>query len=153
MLVVADNHVLLYVGWEGTMSYPSIGFLVPQAVGGHRGQKRHSWANRVGDAGLAVGMFLTRHFLAISSYAGVFSRRTRCKSRSADRDRAVDAVGGVRQVRAGSAASLALRTRWRAPPRCPRDPRRHHGDRRYEWSGPLYNLAPTAQLASSSSAR
>lgn len=58
LLVVADNYVLLYVGWEGVglASYLLIGFWYhkPSAA---TAAKKAFVMNRVGDAGLAVGMF------------------------------------------------------------------------------------------------
>lgn len=59
LLVVADNYVLLYVGWEGVglASYLLIGFWYhkPSAA---TAAKKAFVMNRVGDAGLALAMFL-----------------------------------------------------------------------------------------------
>lgn len=74
LLVVADNYVLLYVGWEGVglASYLLIGFWYhkPSAA---TAAKKAFVMNRVGDAGLAVGMFLTFSTFGTLSYAGVFA--------------------------------------------------------------------------------
>ncbi|MEE6134783.1 NADH-quinone oxidoreductase subunit L [Mycobacterium sp. 050128] len=74
LLVVADNYLVLYVGWEGVglASYLLIGFWYhkPSAA---TAAKKAFVMNRVGDAGLAVGMFLMFSTFGTLSYAGVFA--------------------------------------------------------------------------------
>jgi len=74
LLVVADNYVVLYVGWEGVglASYLLIGFWYhkPSAA---TAAKKAFVMNRVGDAGLALGMFLMFSTFGTLSYAGVFA--------------------------------------------------------------------------------
>lgn len=74
LLVVADNYVLLYVGWEGVglASYLLIGFWYhkPSAA---TAAKKAFVMNRVGDAGLALAMFLMFATFGTVSYAGVFA--------------------------------------------------------------------------------
>jgi NADH-quinone oxidoreductase subunit L len=74
LLVIADNYLLLYVGWEGVglASYLLIGFWYhkPSAA---TAAKKAFVMNRVGDAGLAVGMFLMFATFGTLSYAGVFA--------------------------------------------------------------------------------
>jgi NADH-quinone oxidoreductase subunit L len=74
LLVVADNYLVLYVGWEGVglASYLLIGFWYhkPSAA---TAAKKAFVMNRVGDAGLAVGMFLMFATFGTLSYAGVFA--------------------------------------------------------------------------------
>ncbi len=74
LLVIADNYLLLYVGWEGVglASYLLIGFWYhkPSAA---TAAKKAFVMNRVGDAGLAVGMFLMFSTFGTLSYAGVFA--------------------------------------------------------------------------------
>lgn len=74
LLVVADNYVVLYVGWEGVglASYLLIGFWYhkPSAAAA---AKKAFVMNRVGDAGLALGMFLMFSTFGTLSYAGVFA--------------------------------------------------------------------------------
>jgi NADH-quinone oxidoreductase subunit L len=74
LLVVADNYVLLYAGWEGVglASYLLIGFWYhkPSAA---TAAKKAFVMNRVGDAGLALGMFLMFSTFGTLSYAGVFA--------------------------------------------------------------------------------
>ena len=61
-LVMADNLVLLYLGWEGVglCSYLLIGFYYdkPSAVAA---AKKAFIVNRIGDLGFAIGIFLTYH--------------------------------------------------------------------------------------------
>ncbi|OBI81651.1 NADH-quinone oxidoreductase subunit L [Mycobacterium asiaticum] len=74
LLVVADNYVLLYVGWEGVglASYLLIGFWYhkPSAA---TAAKKAFVMNRVGDAGLALAMFLMFATFGTVSYSGVFA--------------------------------------------------------------------------------
>ncbi len=59
MLVLANNFVLLFVGWEGVglCSYLLIGFYFHKKSAGDAGKKAFL-VNRVGDAGFMLGMFL-----------------------------------------------------------------------------------------------
>ncbi len=74
LLVIADNYVVLYVGWEGVglASYLLIGFWYhkPSAA---TAAKKAFVMNRVGDAGLALGVFLMFSTFGTLSYAGVFA--------------------------------------------------------------------------------
>lgn len=72
LLVVADNYLVLYVGWEGVglASYLLIGFWYhkPSAA---TAAKKAFVMNRVGDAGLALAMFIMFGTFGTLSYAGV----------------------------------------------------------------------------------
>jgi NADH-quinone oxidoreductase subunit L len=59
MLVLANNYVLLFVGWEGVglCSYLLIGFYFHKKSAGDAGKKAFI-VNRVGDAGFVLGMLL-----------------------------------------------------------------------------------------------
>ena len=107
LLVIADNYLVLYVGWEGVglASYLLIGFWYhkPSAA---TAAKKAFVMNRVGDAGLAVGMFLMFSTFGTLSYAGVFAAAPARQPGRADRDGAAAAAGRVRQVRPGAAAGL-----------------------------------------------
>ena len=74
LLVVADNYLVLYVGWEGVglASYLLIGFWYHKPTAGAAAKKAFVM-NRVGDAGLALGMFLMFSTFGTLSYAGVFA--------------------------------------------------------------------------------
>jgi NADH-quinone oxidoreductase subunit L len=74
LLVVADNYLGLYVGWEGVglASYLLIGFWYQKPTAATAAKKAFVM-NRVGDAGLAVAMFVMFSTFGTLSYAGVFS--------------------------------------------------------------------------------
>ncbi len=74
LLVLGDNYVALFVGWEGVglASYLLIGFwqYKPSAA---TAAKKAFIMNRVGDVGLAIAIFLMFAQLGTTSYQGVFS--------------------------------------------------------------------------------
>ncbi|HET8587542.1 MAG TPA: proton-conducting transporter membrane subunit, partial [Candidatus Limnocylindria bacterium] len=74
LLVVADNYVVLYLGWEGVglASYLLIGFWYHKPTAATAAKKAFVM-NRVGDAGLALAMFLMFSTFGTLSYAGVFA--------------------------------------------------------------------------------
>jgi NADH-quinone oxidoreductase subunit L len=74
LLVISDNFLLLYVGWEGVglASYLLIGFWYHKPTAATAAKKAFVM-NRVGDAGLALGMFLMFSTFGTLSYAGVFA--------------------------------------------------------------------------------
>jgi NADH-quinone oxidoreductase subunit L len=78
LLVLADNYLGLYVGWEGVglASYLLIGFWYhkPSAA---TAAKKAFVVNRVGDAGLALAMFLMFAQFGTISFTGVFSAAPR----------------------------------------------------------------------------
>ena len=73
LLVLADNYLGLYVGWEGVglASYLLIGFWYhkPSAA---TAAKKAFVVNRVGDIGLAVAMMVMFANVGSISFAGVF---------------------------------------------------------------------------------
>jgi NADH-quinone oxidoreductase subunit L len=73
LLVLADNYLLLYAGWEGVglASYLLIGFwqYKPSAA---VAAKKAFVANRVGDAGLSLAIMLMFATFGTVSFAGVF---------------------------------------------------------------------------------
>jgi NADH-quinone oxidoreductase subunit L len=74
LLVLADNFLLLYAGWEGVglASYLLIGFwqFKPSAA---VAAKKAFIANRVGDAGLSLAIMLMFSTFGTVTFAGVFS--------------------------------------------------------------------------------
>ncbi|MBO8192513.1 NADH-quinone oxidoreductase subunit L [Streptomyces oryzae] len=68
LLVLADNYLLLYVGWEGVglASYLLIGFWQHKPTAATAAKKAFI-VNRVGDAGLAIAIFLM--FTTFGSFA------------------------------------------------------------------------------------
>ena len=74
LLVLADNYLGLYVGWEGVglASYLLIGFwsYKPSAA---TAAKKAFVVNRVGDLGLAIALMVMFAYVGSISFAGVFS--------------------------------------------------------------------------------
>jgi NADH-quinone oxidoreductase subunit L len=75
LLVVADNYLVLYAGWEGVglASYLLIGFWYHKPVAATAAKKAFVM-NRVGDAGLALAIFVIFANFGTLSYAGVFGQ-------------------------------------------------------------------------------
>jgi NADH-quinone oxidoreductase subunit L len=76
-LILADNLPVLFIGWEGVglCSYLLIGFWyesLPNAAAG----KKAFIANRVGDFGMLVGMFLLLHYTGALDWTGIASGST-----------------------------------------------------------------------------
>jgi NADH-quinone oxidoreductase subunit L len=73
-LVLADNFVLMFLGWEGVgaCSYLLISFWFEKDSAATAGKKAFV-TNRVGDFGLMVAMFLLFNATGALSYNGVFS--------------------------------------------------------------------------------
>lgn len=73
-LVMADNLILLYLGWEGVglCSYLLIGFYYdkPAAVAA---AKKAFIVNRIGDLGFALGIFLTYRTFGTVEYTELFA--------------------------------------------------------------------------------
>src|SRR3954469_11947065 len=81
LLVLADNFLLLYVGWEGVglASYLLIGFwsYKPSAA---VAAKKAFLVNRVGDVGLSLAIMLMFATFGAVSFSGVFSGVSRAQS-------------------------------------------------------------------------
>src|SRR5919202_2614250 len=73
LLVLGDNFVALYVGWEGVglASYLLIAFWYTRPSAATAAKKAFIM-NRVGDVGLALAIFIMFAQLGTTSYAGVF---------------------------------------------------------------------------------
>ncbi|HET9874598.1 MAG TPA: NADH-quinone oxidoreductase subunit L [Mycobacterium sp.] len=73
LLVVADNYLGLYVGWEGVglASYLLIGFWFERPVAAAAGKKAFV-SNRVGDFGLSLAMFAMFASFGTLQFDGVF---------------------------------------------------------------------------------
>ena len=72
MLVLANNYMLLFVGWEGVglCSYLLIGFYFHKKSAGDAGKKAFV-VNRVGDAGFILGMLLMMSVLGTVKFTDV----------------------------------------------------------------------------------
>ena len=77
LLVLADNYLLLYVGWEGVglASYLLIGFWQHKPTAAAAAKKAFL-VNRVGDAGLAIAIFLMFSTFGTFAFAPVLSSAT-----------------------------------------------------------------------------
>jgi NADH-quinone oxidoreductase subunit L len=73
LLVLADNYLILYVGWEGVglASYLLIGFWQFKNSAAVAAKKAFV-VNRVGDAGLTLAIFLMFSEFGTTSFTGVF---------------------------------------------------------------------------------
>ncbi|MEQ4303757.1 NADH-quinone oxidoreductase subunit L [Plantactinospora sp. B6F1] len=74
LLVLGNNYVMLYVGWEGVglASYLLISFWTDRPSAATAGKKAFLM-NRVGDAGLAIAIFIMFATLGSTQYADVFN--------------------------------------------------------------------------------
>jgi NADH-quinone oxidoreductase subunit L len=72
VLVLADNMVLLFVGWEGVgaCSYLLIGFWFDKEANAVAGRKAFI-ANRIGDVGMIGGMLIIAHYCGALDWAGI----------------------------------------------------------------------------------
>src|SRR6476660_3301002 len=77
LLVLADNYLVLYVGWEGVglASYLLIGFYYNRPTAATAAKKAFI-ANRVGDVGLSIGIMIMFAYFGTTSFAGVFASMT-----------------------------------------------------------------------------
>ncbi len=75
MLILADNFLLLFLGWEGVglCSYLLIGFWFDRKSASQAGKKAFL-VNRVGDFGFTLGMFLVLVTTGTLQFAGVFDK-------------------------------------------------------------------------------
>src|SRR5204863_7076012 len=74
-LVLANNFVLMFVGWEGVglCSYLLIGYYLEKKSAGDAGKKAFV-VNRIGDAGFLLGMFLIFVHFGSFRYDEVFRK-------------------------------------------------------------------------------
>ena len=133
-LVLANNLLLLFVGWEGVglCSYLLIGFYFLRKSASDAGKKAFI-VNRIGDAGFILGLFLllgTLGTLRFTEIGPAIERgRIRGGQRRDDRDRAAAVRGRDRQIGADSAVRLAAGRHGRAHAGERADSRGHDGDR------------------------
>jgi NADH-quinone oxidoreductase subunit L len=81
LLVLADNYLLLYVGWEGVglASYLLIGFWSYKPTAAVAAKKAFL-VNRVGDMGLSLAIMLMFTTFGTFSFAGVFTGASHAQS-------------------------------------------------------------------------
>ncbi|MGH3674242.1 MAG: NADH-quinone oxidoreductase subunit L [Mycobacterium sp.] len=150
LLVLADNYLGLYVGWEGVglASYLLIGFwsYKPSAA---TAAKKAFVVNRVGDVGLAIAMMVMFAYVGSISFAGVFAAAPQLT------DGALTAIGLLLLLAAcGKSAQVPLQS-WLGDAMegpTPVSALIHAatmvtaGVYLIVRSGPVFDLAPTAQL-------
>jgi NADH-quinone oxidoreductase subunit L len=150
LLVLADNYLGLYVGWEGVglASYLLIGFwsYKPSAA---TAAKKAFVVNRVGDMGLAIAVMVMFAYIGSISFAGVFSAAPRLS------EGALTAIGLLLLLAAcGKSAQVPLQS-WLGDAMegpTPVSALIHAatmvtaGVYLIVRSGPVFDLAPTAQL-------
>ena len=132
MLVLADNYLVLYLGWEGVglCSYLLIGFWFEKTENANAAKKAFV-TTRIGDTAMLIGLALIVCEVRDARLRGRV-RRARGDDREGhgDRDRAAAVRRRGRQVRAGAAPRLAARRDGRPDPGLRPDPRRDDGDGR-----------------------
>jgi NADH-quinone oxidoreductase subunit L len=150
LLVLADNYLGLYVGWEGVglASYLLIGFWShkPSAA---TAAKKAFVVNRVGDMGLAIALMVMFAYIGSISFAGVFSAAPRLGEAT------LTAIGLLLLLAAcGKSAQVPLQS-WLGDAMegpTPVSALIHAatmvtaGVYLIVRSGPIFNLAPNAQL-------
>src|SRR3954451_15873405 len=75
MLVLANNYLLMFVGWEGVglASYLLIGFYFLKDSAAQAGKKAFI-VNRIGDFAFLIGMFLLVKYFGTLDYTPIFSK-------------------------------------------------------------------------------
>ena len=75
ILVMADNYLLMFVGWEGVglCSYLLIGFWFDKPAPQFAANKAF-WMNRIGDWGFTIGMITAFLFFGSMTFTDVFER-------------------------------------------------------------------------------
>ena len=131
ILVLANNLVLLFVGWEGvgTCSYLLIGFYFHRKSASDAGKKAFI-VNRVGDAGFLLGIFLRRRCWGRCVYRACSGARGRTFQVG---DPLITAIAllffvGARESRRRFRLCLAAGCDGRPDSRERFDPRGDHGD-------------------------
>jgi len=106
VLVMADNYVLLFLGWEGVgvCSYLLIGFYQDRRAAAAAGTKAFCM-NRIGDAGFLLGIFLIVDSFGTTDFIGVFERAGEVGTGTATAIGLLLLVGAV-----GKSAQLPLAT-------------------------------------------
>ena len=109
ILVMANNYVLLFLGWEsvGVCSYLLINFYQDRPAAARAGTKAFVM-NRVGDAGFLIGIFLMFNSFGTTDYLSVFSRAAAIDSATATAICIFLTLGAI-----GKSAQLPLAT-WLA---------------------------------------
>ena len=125
-LVLADNYLLMFVGWEGVglASYLLIGFWFLKDSAADAGKKAFI-VNRIGDFGFLIGMFLLiQHFGSLDYDVSLQQSRLSIPHRSRLRDCSPRSASACWWARPASPrrfrCTSGCRTRWKARRRSPR---------------------------------
>ena len=118
LLVLGNNFVALYVGWEGVglASYLLIAFWYTRPAAATAAKKAFIM-NRVGDVGLALAIFLMFAQLGTTSYEGVFGGGRHPGRRHDHRAWACCCCSARAASPASSRCRRGCPTPWRARPR------------------------------------
>ena len=138
MLVLADNYLLMFLGWEGVglCSYLLIAFWFRKKSASQAGKKAFL-VNRVGDFGFTLGMLLIFVTIGTLQFTGVFEKGRDDRRRHPDLDLPAALHRRRGQERPVPAARLAA-GRHGGPHAGQRPhPRRDHGQRRRVHGGAL----------------
>ena len=146
LLVLGANYMVMFVGWEGVglCSYLLIGFYYDKNFAADAGKKAFV-ANRIGDFGFILGIFLIFNTFGTADYGKVFALAS--ANPAAYAGIATDHLPAalrrrLRQVRADSAVRLAARRHGRTDAGLRADPRRDDGHRRRLHGGALERPLP-----------
>ncbi len=133
LLVLADNLLLTFVGWEGVgvCSYWLVAFWFQRESAASAGKKAFIY-NRIGDAGFLLAIFLIFEKTGTVQYesgpgGGIFGQLSHLHGRCRPRRRAAPVPGRRRQVGPDPAVQLAARRHGGPDPGLGAHPRRHHG--------------------------
>ena len=140
ILVLGDNLVLTFVGWEGVgaCSYFLISFWFTQEANAVAGKKAFV-TNRIGDFGFMLGTFLTFCALGTVNYLGIDAKASTLATVTATSIALLFFLGRGRQVRPAAALGVVARRDGGPDARLGPDPRRDDGHR-----GRLPALPPLA---------
>ena len=131
LLVLADNYLVLYVGWEGVglASYLLIGFWNYNPAYAAAAKKAFV-VNRVGDFGLSIAIMIMFAQFGTVSFDGVFGAADGASEGVLTAIGLMLLLGRLRQVGAVPAAVLARRRDGRPDAGLGADPRGNDGHRR-----------------------
>jgi NADH-quinone oxidoreductase subunit L len=123
LLVLGANYLVMFVGWEGVglCSYLLIGFYYDKNFAADAGKKAFV-ANRVGDFGFLIGIFLIFNTFGTADYGRVFAMASANPAHmSAWRRRSACRCSSARAASPRRSRSMyGCRTRWPARRRYPR---------------------------------
>ena len=138
VLVLADNYLLLFVGWEGVglCSYLLIGFWYDRPVASSAAKKAFV-TTRIGDAAMLLGIVLIFVHLGSLDFGAVFGEAAGELGQGAATAISLLLLAGAIEVGAAAAARVAPRRDGGPHARLGADPRRDDGDRGRVPRGPL----------------